>query len=63
MTVATLVARNANDAMVGSDGVCVWRVSEAWNQAVGLVLVHWQESVFSRGQDVFAFNLQRKGIL
>jgi hypothetical protein len=40
---ATLIARNANEAMVanmvGSGGVCVW-----------------QESGFSRCEDVFAFN-------
>jgi hypothetical protein len=44
MTVETLVARNANEAMmvpmVGSGAVCVWR-----------------ESGFSRREYVFTFNL------
>jgi hypothetical protein len=41
LTVATLVARNANEAMVapmvGSGGICV--LAGFWSQAVGFVLV------------------------
>jgi hypothetical protein len=53
--VAALVARNANEVMVGSGGVCVWRESGArWSV---LCLYVWQESGFSRREDVFTFNL------
>jgi len=38
-SVATLVARNSNKAMVVSGGVCVWLESGVWIQAVGFVLV------------------------
>jgi hypothetical protein len=41
--VVTLVARNANEAMmtpiVESGGVCVYRECEIWRQAVGFVFV------------------------
>jgi hypothetical protein len=50
LTVATTVARNANETivtpMVGSGGVCVW-----------------QESGFSRREDVFTLDLLYKEIL
>jgi hypothetical protein len=32
--VTTLLARNENEAMVGSGGVCVWWESVVWSQAV-----------------------------
>jgi hypothetical protein len=43
LSLATLVARNANTAMVapmvGSGGVCIWREYGVWTMAVGFVLV------------------------
>jgi hypothetical protein len=39
LTVATLVARNAKQATVGSGGVCVWRECGGWSQAISFVLV------------------------
>jgi hypothetical protein len=43
LTVAYLVARSANEALVaslmGSGGDCVWRETGVWCQAVGFVLV------------------------
>jgi hypothetical protein len=45
-----MVARNANEAMVGSGGVCVWRESEV-GQSV-LCWCVWQESGFSCREDV-----------
>jgi hypothetical protein len=48
--VATLVARNVNEAIVvpvlGSGGVCAWR--ESGVRRSGLCLCVWQESGFSR---------------
>jgi hypothetical protein len=41
--VATLVARNTNEALVGSGGICVWRKSVVWSQAVGFVFVRLAE--------------------
>jgi hypothetical protein len=37
--VATHATRNANEAMVGSDGVFVWRKTGVWIQAIGFMLV------------------------
>jgi hypothetical protein len=47
LTVATLVVRNADEAMVGSGGV---------RRSVSCWCV-WQESGFSRREDVFTFHL------
>jgi hypothetical protein len=58
--VATLVARSANEAMMGSGGICVWRKFIVWSQAVGFLLV--QESGVSRREDVITFNFVRKEI-
>jgi hypothetical protein len=64
LRVATLVARNANEAMVapvvGSGGVNVWRDSGIWSQAVSFVLVRLEESGFSRREDVCTFNFLYK---
>jgi hypothetical protein len=53
--VANLVARNANEVMVvpivGSGGVCVWWESGVWRSV--LCWCVWQESGFSRREDVF----------
>jgi len=64
MTVATLVARNANVTvvapMVACGGVCV-----SWESAVRrsvLCWYVWQGSGFSSHEDVFAFNLLRNFI-
>jgi hypothetical protein len=63
--VATLVARNADEAVaapvVGSGGVCVWRESEVRRSV--LCWCVWQESGFGRLEDVFTFNLLYKDIL
>jgi hypothetical protein len=60
--VATLVARNENEAMVvpmiGSGGVCVWRESGARRSV--LCWSVWQDSGFIRREDVFTFNLVEK---
>jgi hypothetical protein len=51
MPVVTLVARNANEAMVtptvGSGGVYFWLESGLWvlSRAVGFVLVRWGRNV------------------
>jgi hypothetical protein len=62
--VATLVARNTNEAMevhmMGSGGVCVWRESGV-RRSVFCWCV-WRESGFNRREDVFAFNLLYKEI-
>jgi hypothetical protein len=60
--VATLVGRNADEAIValvvGSGGVCVPRESGVrWSVLCWYV---WQESGFSRREDIFAFNLVYK---
>jgi hypothetical protein len=59
LTVATLVARNANHAMVapmvGSGEVCFWLESGVRRSV--LCWCVWQESGFSRREDVFTFNL------
>jgi hypothetical protein len=53
------VARNENPAMVAPmvkpGGVCFYRNSGVWSQAVGFVLVLLQESYFSRSEEVFTF--------
>jgi hypothetical protein len=55
----TLVARNVNEAMVApmmvSGGVCIWR--ESGIKRSGLCFYVWQESVFSRSENVFTLNL------
>jgi hypothetical protein len=51
--VATVVARNANDAMVGSGGICVRRESGVRRSV--LCWCVWQEPGFSRREDVFTF--------
>jgi hypothetical protein len=57
MTVATLVTRNSNEAIVapvvGPGGGCVWRESGVWSQAVKRV---WQESGFSCREDPIPLN-------
>jgi hypothetical protein len=62
---ATLAARNTNEAMVapmvGSGGICVWRESGVRRSV--LCWCVWQESDFSRREDVFTFNLVYKEIL
>jgi hypothetical protein len=62
--VATLVARNTNEAMVtlvvGSGGVCVWRDSGVRRSV--LCWCVWQESGFSHREDVITFNLVRNVI-
>jgi hypothetical protein len=62
--VATLVARNANEAvvvlMVGSGDICIWRNSGVWSQAVVLCWCFWQETGFSRHEDGFTLNLLKK---
>jgi hypothetical protein len=59
LMVATLVARNSSEAMVtpmvGYGGVCDWRESEVRRSVLCWCL--WQESGFSRREDVFSFNL------
>jgi hypothetical protein len=63
--VATLVARNAKEAMVtpgvGSGGVCVGGSLESCGRV--LCWCVWQESGFSRCENVFTFNLLYKDIL
>jgi hypothetical protein len=65
LTVATLVARNANKAMVapvvGSGGVCVWR--ESGDRRSVLCWCDWQEYGFSHRKDVFTFDLLYKEIV
>jgi hypothetical protein len=46
LTAATLMARNANGAELGS--------GDAWCRGVGFVPVRWQEYAFSRREDVLA---------
>jgi hypothetical protein len=62
--VATLVARNANEAMVaamvGSGGVCVWQESGVRRSV--LCWCVWQESGLSRREDVFTLNLLKINI-
>jgi hypothetical protein len=62
--VASLVARNANEAIVapvvGSGGVCVRREP---SQAVGFMEVHLAGIWPSRHEDGFTFNLLHKQIL
>jgi hypothetical protein len=61
-TVATLVPISGNEAMVapmvGAGGVCVWR--ECGVRRSVLCWCVWQESGFSRREDVFAFILLYK---
>jgi hypothetical protein len=50
----------------GGDTGGVWeslRLAGVWSQAVGFVLVHWQESGFSLREDVFTLNLFHTEIL
>jgi hypothetical protein len=56
LMVVTLVARIANYAMVG------WE-SGVQSQVVGLCWCVWQESRFSRHEDVFTFTLLYEEIL
>jgi hypothetical protein len=59
---ATLVVRNANEALVaptvGSGGVYVWRESGVRRSVLCLCI--WQESGFSRREDAFTFNLVKE---
>jgi hypothetical protein len=61
-----VVARNENEAMVmpvvGSGGVCVWRLEFGDRWSV-LCWCFWQESGFGRREDVFTFNLIYEDIL
>jgi hypothetical protein len=61
----TLVARSANEdmvgPMVGSGGVCLWRESGVRRSV--LCWCVWQESGFSRSDYVFIRNLLFKEIL
>jgi hypothetical protein len=54
------VAKNENPTMVAPmvkpGGVCFYRNSGVWSQAVGFVVVLWQESYFSRSEEIFTFN-------
>jgi hypothetical protein len=58
---------SGNEAMVTptvrSGGLCFWRESGVWSQAVGMCLWVWQESGFSRHEDIFIFNLFYKKII
>jgi hypothetical protein len=58
----TLVGRNADEAMVmpmvRSGGICVWRESGVRGSV--LCWCVWDESGFSRREDVFKFNLVEK---
>jgi hypothetical protein len=61
LMVASLVARNANEAVVGSGRVCVWCESGArWSVLCWCVL---QEFGFSHREDIFTYNLLYKEIL
>lgn len=55
--VATLVAKNASEAMVapmmGSGGICFWRDSNMWSQDVGLFLCAFQKSSASAASKIF----------
>jgi hypothetical protein len=57
-----MVARNAKEAMVapmmGSGGVCIWHESVV--RRLVLCWCVWQESGFSRREDVLTFNLLQK---
>lgn len=58
MTLATLVAGNANEAFVESDGFCVWRViGIRWSDFCWCV---WQEFGSCHSEDVFTVNLAEK---
>jgi hypothetical protein len=59
MTVATLVARNANEALLASvvGSARNLLLAGVWSQAVVLCWCVWQESGFSRGEYVFTFNI------
>jgi hypothetical protein len=58
MTVATLVARNAKEAVMWSGGVCVW--PESGVRLSVLCSCVWQESGFNHREGVFIFNLLYK---
>jgi hypothetical protein len=55
-----VIARNANEVMVGSGGVCVRRESGV-RRSVFYWCV-WKKSGFSRHEDFFKFNLLYKDI-
>jgi hypothetical protein len=57
---ATLVARNANKAMVGYGRVCIWQ--ESGVRELVLCWCIWQKSGFSCHDEVFTINLLYKEI-
>jgi hypothetical protein len=65
LTVANVVARNANEAtaepMVENDGVCF--LPKSGDKRSVLCWCIWQESGFSRREDVFTSNLLYKEVL
>jgi hypothetical protein len=59
--VAAEVARNATEAMVGSEGVVyVWRESGVWSQAVRFYVGAFGRNVFGRCEDVFTSDFVKK---
>jgi hypothetical protein len=63
--VATLVATNANEVMVGSGGVCIWQELGVWSVESSsrfCVDVFGHESGFSHYENIFTFNLVCKEI-
>jgi hypothetical protein len=58
----TVVARNANEAVFEFGGICIWRESRDWSQAVGFVWCTLQEFGFSRSENIFVINLLHKAI-
>jgi hypothetical protein len=56
-----MVARNVNEAMVASGGVCMWW--ESGLRQLVLCWFIWQDSGFGHCEDFFTFNLLHKEIL
>jgi hypothetical protein len=55
-----VVARNANEAMVGSGGACFWPESDVWRSV--LCWWVWQEHDFRSSKDIFTFHLLYKDL-
>jgi hypothetical protein len=58
--VVTLVAKNANQAIVGSGGACIWQQSAARESVLCWCI--WQESGLSHHEKVFTFSLLYKNL-
>jgi hypothetical protein len=58
---ATLIGKNANEAIVMSGGGCIWGESGVMQSI--LYWCVWQESGFSHHEDVCTFNLVHTEIL